>query len=216
LSEAFSAYLLHAEPSKKIILAIAAAQGVADRYLAHLMRDWLKTLAPEFTGLKKGDWKALLQFAVRAVDYLLIFLTACQLGDETQRQEALQKMSAADYQVALEFLEAPIHPVSFVRPDFLDTLLTSLEPVLDRVGDEDFVDFVKVMAGIGQTDRLAGVSGRVFTLQNKALTELEKIIKKEKFLPVDLIRAIKTQRYRLGPPYGLPSIFSRKSGSRPS
>jgi hypothetical protein len=202
MSEALATYLLQEIVKKSHILAIAAAQNVSEQYLAQFVRNWLKTQAPELTGLKGGEWKALQQFASRAGDQVLLFWVGAISGDDSTRREALQKVSADDYRAALDLLFKPIPPVLYLSLVHMDILFQYLMEFQQQITDKHFLDLSQVLVDMKQTNELEKLSGRVLNLQNNSLSDLEKLLKKEKSLPPGLAQAMQTRRAQLGSPAG--------------
>jgi hypothetical protein len=203
LSDSLTEYLLQVVTSKARVLTIAAAQNMSLQQLCPLLRAWLKAQAPDFKGLKAGEWKALSQIAKRAADPLLMFWVAALSGEDANRKEALKMIGAGDYQQAMGLLFAPIAPEMFFSSQHVDILFQELALQQLQISDESFLELGRRLAGTRQLDHLEMISGRVHTLENPALTELEKTMRKEEYLPPSLVSAMHSRRRELGAPLNL-------------
>ena len=211
LSESFTAYLLELHIPKSQVLSIATSKNMSVHDLTLFVRKWMKTKAPDFSGIKNGEWRALKQFSKQAGDSLLQVWVAVLSSDEGMRRDVIQKISAEDYKEALDLVCRPISPALFFHLNYLDILIPYLAEIQPHIDDDDFLELCRLLVEKNSTQHLAKLTWKVSNLQNKALTDLEKLLKKEKFLPTALIEALRIRRGQLGSPVGLLGKITGKN-----
>lgn len=201
---------------KKTLLDIAASHAVMPKSLSSDIETWLLEQAPHFAALTGNDWKILQEVAHHAPNHTLLFWAAVGSNNKKLRQEALMKMDNDEFSRGLRLMLNPINPADFVTPQHLPALLDKVEPIVTNLEDEPFVDFLTALIAVGEVSALDALANRVFGLENKALTCLEKELQKSDNVSERFAEAVHRRREELGAPAGwrgtLSTLFNKLLG----
>ncbi len=178
-------------------LKVASSEKFPQSELATFVADWLVN---EEAKPGKGDWKQLHTLVETSDNMRLLHLTTT-LGKRNSklRLQALQRMSAQEFQANLPLLCNPIAPADFVCKRHLKLLLSN-DPIVDMT-EAEFVALVAKIMGIDQQKQLAQAQLMTYIqyLDDGALIEIETLLKQYS-APSEFITRVEEHRQDIGPP----------------
>jgi hypothetical protein len=191
-------HLIQNNQEKRFVLYYAALPRLHSEKLMKQVRNWFVEQAPSFSVLKRGDWEKLEKLAKKHKDPILAFWIAVHFKDQKTSQKALQVMDKQNFQEALDLFLKPFEPHFYVHQHHLNPLVNTLNQV--RIPNAAFLNTIQAIIKAGGEAYLGPLAPQVASLDNKALTALEKATKKSRNLPQNFKNAIHRQRQLLGPP----------------
>lgn len=203
-------YILSSQPDYRELLSIAASKSVSPSYLSPLIRNWVLSCAPDFKLLKNDDWIALQNFAKDANDWVILFWASALAENDKLKQSSLANMGESDYLIILLLLFKPIYPKDYVSSSniHMRQLMPKVIPVLRKLNNDVFVDFVSEMFKMKAMDFLDELAPKVNSLDNKLLTQLEARMPS---LPDRslFMQSVREKRMEFGRPDGIRGLFYR-------
>lgn len=201
LANSLVKWLFRTCPDKLYILNIAAIRGLPRGKLIEYVKDWFCEQAPQFALLKSGEWERLENLARKENDPVLQFWTAIHFDDNKARHKSLAQMNTEAFIEATELMFKPFGPMAYLHPKHVARWIERIQEERRAFKDDDFVKLVLAAIEAGGATWMDRWASRIASLENKALTRLEKQVEKVTDLSPDFRFALRQRRQQEGPPY---------------